>query len=158
MNYELSDAQLNNLARDLDSLYDETQKKMGQEDLDYVRNVKKYSEAIERRSFELFNHPDTKNAFQKAVVLRGLHVLIELLGAQGQSDPAAELQMLRELLLEEEGAGLRAGRVHELLENDVEESLQVVTFADRFPDLMEDDHFGIQRADPFVAGVDDGKE
>ncbi len=72
MNYELSDAQLNSLARDLDGLYDETQKKMGQEDLDYVRNVKRYSEAIKRRSFELFNHPDTEHAFQKAVVLRGL--------------------------------------------------------------------------------------
>ena len=77
MSYELSDAQLNGLARDLDVLYDATQKKMGQEDLDYVRNVKRYSEAIKRRSFELFNHPDTDNAFQKAVVLRGLHVLIE---------------------------------------------------------------------------------
>ena len=77
MSYELSDAQLNGLARDLDGLYRETQKKMGQEDLDYVRNVKRYSEAIKRRSFELFNHPDTDNAFQKAVVLRGLHVLIE---------------------------------------------------------------------------------
>ena len=59
MSYELSDAQLNSLARDLDGLYRETQKKMGQEDLDYVRNVKRYSQAIKRRSFELFNHPDT---------------------------------------------------------------------------------------------------
>ena len=43
MRFELSDAQLDNLARDLDQLYQNTQKKIGQEDLEYVCNAKEYS-------------------------------------------------------------------------------------------------------------------
>ena len=43
MNYELSDGQLNDLARDLDRLYGETKKRVGAEDLEYVQGVRNYS-------------------------------------------------------------------------------------------------------------------
>lgn len=73
----MTDAQLNAMARDFDQLYNKTLKKIGSEDLDYVRNVKAYSRAIKRRSDALLSHPDTDKAFRKAVILRGLHILLE---------------------------------------------------------------------------------
>lgn len=74
---ELSDCQLDNLAKELDDLYRLTQAKMGCADIAYLNNVKNYSLAIKNRSEALLRNPDTEYAFRKAITLRALHILLE---------------------------------------------------------------------------------
>lgn len=73
----LSDTQLNALATELDTLYADTQASMGQADLDYIDHLKNYSLAIKKHSDELFTTAKGKNGYGKAIVLRGLHTLLE---------------------------------------------------------------------------------
>lgn len=77
MTSELSDYQLDQLAQELDELYQRTQARMGADDIAYLKQVKNYSLAISNRSRELLRKPDTKYAFRKAVTLRALHILLE---------------------------------------------------------------------------------
>ncbi len=77
MLYELSGTQLRNLAEDIDNLYTKTHELLGTEDLEYARNLKNYSIAIKKRSDGLLKQPDTENAFQKSIILRGIHLFLE---------------------------------------------------------------------------------
>lgn len=65
------------LSRDLLALYEQTRAQMGEADLDHIRHVAAYSQAIKDRSEVLIQKGGKPGALQKGVMLHALHVLLE---------------------------------------------------------------------------------
>lgn len=65
------------LADAMQALYDKTRARMGEEDVQHIRNVAAYSQAIKARSRELIQKGGKDDALMRGVVLYMLHVLLE---------------------------------------------------------------------------------
>ena len=65
------------LSEDLQALYERTRAQMGEEDLEHIRNVAAYSQAIKARSRELLMHGGTRDAVLRGSIQYALHVLLE---------------------------------------------------------------------------------
>lgn len=65
------------LVNDITTLYAETKAKMGEDDLEHIRNVAAYSKAIKERSEALIKKSESLQAWSRGVVLGALHTLLE---------------------------------------------------------------------------------
>ncbi|KAA0016771.1 fatty acid desaturase [Antrihabitans cavernicola] len=65
------------LATDVAELYERTRARMGDEDLEHIRTVAAYSQAIKKCSRELLQQGGSADAMRRGVVLYALHSLLE---------------------------------------------------------------------------------
>lgn len=71
------DGKHESLTAALKALYDQTKAKVGDADLEHIRNVAAYSQAIKARSNELIQQGGKPNAIMRGAILGALHTLLE---------------------------------------------------------------------------------
>ena len=78
MNSKLKTIQIHeSLEQDIQKLYFKTKAKVGEKDLEHIRKVAAYSQALKQRSQELIQQNKSTQSWSRGVILGALHTLLE---------------------------------------------------------------------------------